>query len=183
MGRVHITGYGVPTLAMPGPDIAFEEACFRTYEWSKFASYGRVSHRANNATWIKCSRCAETNGMDPDARNLTHNPLTGRPLVMTAHAPCAGAWRLGAWAMPGQERIGTMSDVSPEALAQAKAMGLIPDDETPEEKASREERLAKMRAHCVELVAKHGLTVVAPGPESLKMRRDWIEAEKKKQKL
>lgn len=63
-------------------------------------------------------------------------------------------------------------------IALAKAMGLIPDDETPEQKAVRAERLAKMKALCDELVEKHGVQVMPPGPESLKLLRERIEAER-----
>lgn len=79
MGRVRLSGFEVPMLSLPSSADAFADACSRVFDQAIAKSYGRVVHRANKASWIRCTRCEKTHGQDPDARNLTHNPMTGEP--------------------------------------------------------------------------------------------------------
>lgn len=79
MGRVRLSGFDVPMLSLPSSADAFADACSHVFDQAIAKSYGRVTHRANKATWLKCTRCEKTYGQDPDARNLTHNPMTGEP--------------------------------------------------------------------------------------------------------
>lgn len=108
MGRVRRSGWDMPMLREPcGPD-AFADACSRVFDFAMAASYGRVTHRANKASWIKCTRCEKTHGQDPDAYFLTHNPMTGEP---TGHdGMCEMCGGDGGWE-PGKCSIRLVAEV------------------------------------------------------------------------